>query len=187
MRENTKSIVSRRGVRWRVIAWSSAAIILMVPLLAMQFTDEVVWGLGDFAIFGALLAGVGVTFELATRKASTTTYRSAVGVALGAAFVLVWVSSAVGVIGAEHNDANLMYVGVLIVGVVGALVARFKPHGMVRALLATALAQLLVAVIALTTGMGSTGPSWPLDIIALTGFFAALWLLSAWLFRKAAR
>jgi len=45
----------------------------------------------------------------------------------------------------------------------------------------------LVGVIALIAGLGSTGANWPGAIVFLTGFFAALWLLSAWLFRKAAR
>jgi len=63
----------------------------------------------DFAVFGALLLGVGVTFELAARKTGNIVYRSAVGVALAAAFILVWVNGSVGVIGSEDNDANLMY------------------------------------------------------------------------------
>jgi TctA family transporter len=84
-----------------------------------------------------------------------------------------------------------MYAGVLAVGTIGAFIARFKPKGMARAFLATALAQALVAVIAVSGGFGSGGfgstdPSWPLEILLLTGFFAALWLISAWLFRKAA-
>ncbi len=60
-------------------------------------------------------------------------------------------------------------------------------NGMARALFATVLAQALVAVIALTAGLGSTGPIWPWDILILTGFFTALWVGSAWLFRNAAR
>ena len=71
--------------------------------------------------------------------------------------------------------------------IIGAVIARFQPHGMARALVATALAQALVAVIALIAGLGSTGANWPRVIVVLTGFFAALWLGSAWLFRKAAR
>jgi hypothetical protein len=63
--------------------------------------------------------------------------------------------------------------------------AHFQPHGMVRALYATALAQAAVAVIALIARWGSTAPIWPKDILFLTVFFVALWLLSAWLFRKA--
>lgn len=93
---------------------------------------------------------------------------------------------AVGIIGAEDNPANLMYGGVLAVGVIGAIIARFQPDGMARALFATALAQALVAVIALIAGLRPPGANWPNALVVLTGFFAALWLLSAWLFRRAA-
>ena len=104
-----------------------------------------------------------------------------------AAFILVWMVLDVGVIGAVGDLADLMYIGVVAVGIIGAIIARFQPHGMARALFATALAQALVAVIALTAGLGSTGPIWPWDILILTGFFAALWVGSALLFRKTAR
>ncbi len=96
-------------------------------------------------------------------------------------------NGAVGIIGDESNDANMMYFGVLAVGAIGAIVARFQPGGMVRALYVTAFAQVAVAVIALIAGLGSTAPVWPNDILVITGFFVALWLLSAWLFRNAAR
>ncbi len=176
----------RRGSRLRVAAWSAAALILLLPLVAMQFTDQVVWDVADFAIFGALLVGVGVTYELVVRKTGDTAYRAAVGVALAAAFILVWVNGAVGIIGSEDNDANLMYGGVLAVGVIGAIIARFQPRGMARALFATALAQASVAVVALIAGLGSPG-SGPLEIANLNGFFVALWVGSALLFREAAR
>ena len=55
--------------------------------------------------------------------------------------MLVWINLAVGIIGSEDNPANLMYGGVLAVGVAGAVAARFRPGGMARALAATALAQ----------------------------------------------
>ncbi len=145
------------------------------------------WDVLDFAVFAAMLLGVVVIFTLAKRKADNTAYRFAVGVALTAAFILIWVNGAVGIIGDANNDANMMFFGVLAVGIIGAIIARFQPHGMARALYATALAQTAVAVIALIAGLGSTGPIWPKDILVLTGFFVALWLLSAWLFRNAAR
>jgi GNAT superfamily N-acetyltransferase len=113
-------------------------------------------------------------------------YRAAVGVALAAAFILVWMNLAVGVIGTEDDLANLMYVGVLAVGIIGAIVARFRPHGMARALFATALAQALVAGIALIFGLGLPW-SPPLEILALNGFFVALFVGSAMLFRHAGR
>ena len=131
------------------------AFILLLPLLAMQFTDEVVWDLADFAVAGVLLFGAGLTYELVARKGGTIAYRAAVGVAVAAALLLVWMNLAVGLIGTEDNPANLMYVGVLAVGIIGAVIARFQPHGMARALFATALAQMLVPVIALIAGMGA--------------------------------
>ncbi|TFG52494.1 MAG: hypothetical protein E4H37_05830 [Gemmatimonadales bacterium] len=176
----------RRGSRWRMAAWAAAALILLLPWVAMQFTDEVAWDLADFAVFGALLIGVGVTYELAARMTGNTAYRAAVGVALAAAFLLVWVNGAVGIIGSEDNNANLMYGGVLGVGIIGAVLARFRPHGMARALFAMALAQAVVAVIALIAGSGSPG-SGPLEIVGLNGFFIVLFVGSALLFRKAAR
>lgn len=112
-------------------------------------------------------------------------YRSAIGVALAAAFILVWLSLGVGIIGADGDPANLMYFGVLAVGIIGAAIARFRPRGMARALLATALAQASVAAIALIAGLGYPW-SGPLEILALNGFFVALFVGSAWLFRRAA-
>ena len=117
--------------------------------------------------------------------ATNTAYRSAVGIALLTAVLLFWVNGAVGIIGGDGNYANLLYGGVVAVGAVGALMARFQPHGMSRALLGTALAQVLVPVIVVSAGLG-TAPAGSWDILILSGFFAALWMGSALLFRKAA-
>ena len=187
MTEKEMGSVGLHGHRFRIAAWAVAALLLMLPLIAMQFSDQVDWKAADFVVFGAMLAGVGVTFELAAAYTGNTMYRIAVGVAVVSAFVLVFVNLAVGVIGTENNTANLMYGGVLAVGVIGAVVARFQPGGMAQAMIATAVAQALVAAIALIARFGSTGPAWPLDILMFTGALTSMWLLSAWLFRKAAR
>jgi hypothetical protein len=186
MEGNVENGGGRDGSRWRIAAWVVAALILLLPLLAMQFTDEVQWGVVDFALAGALLVGTGLIFELAVRTTGNIAYRAAVGVALAAAFILVWLSLGVGIIGKDGDPANLMYFGVLAVGITAAVMARLRPAGMARALLATALAQALVAAIAL---MGRLGYPWsgPLEILALNGFFVALFVGSALLFRKAAR
>jgi hypothetical protein len=120
-------------------------------------------------------------------KTDNIAYRSAVGVALAAALFLLWLMGAVGVIGVEGDRADLMYFGVLAVGIVGAIIARFKPHGMARALYATALAQALVAVIALIAGKHESSISSVAEILGLNGIFVALFLGSAWLFQRAAR
>jgi len=119
-------------------------------------------------------------------RMSSTAYRSAIGLAVAAAFMLVWLSLGVGIIGKDGDPANLMYFAVLAVGIIGAIVARLQPHGMARALSATALAQALVAAIALIAGLGLPW-SGPAEILLLNGFFIALFAGSAWLFRRAAR
>jgi hypothetical protein len=172
---------------WRIAPWMIAALLLLLPLAAMPFTDQVNWDETDFFAFGTMLLGACSTYELAARVTGSTAFRAAVGVAVVAAFILIWMNLAVGIIGSEDNPANLMYAGVLAVAVLGGLVVRFQPHGMAHVLVATALAQAVVGIIALSAGLGSTGANWPHVIVVLTGFFSALWLLSAWLFRKAAR
>lgn len=114
-----------------------------------------------------------------------TAYRLAAGVALAAALILAWLSLGVGIIGADGDRANLMYFGVLAVGIVGALIARFRPGGMARALLAMALGQALIFVIALIARLGYPY-SGPLELLGLNGFFIAVFVGSAWLFRRAA-
>lgn len=118
--------------------------------------------------------------------ANRTAYRAAIGLALAAVFILVWLSLGVGIIGRDGDPANLMYFGVLAVGIIGAIIARLQPHGMARALIATALAQALVAAIALIAGLGLPW-SGPVEILLLNGFFVALFTGAAWLFRRATR
>jgi hypothetical protein len=187
MPENMENGGGRRGRFWRIAPWAIAGLIFLLPLVAMQFTDRIDWDETDFAVIGAMLLGACGAYELAARVTRNSAYRAAVGVAVVAAFILVWMNLAVGIIGSEDNPANLMYGGVLAVAILGALVVRLEPGGMARALAATALAQVSVGVIALVAGLGSTGANWPRVIVVLTAFFAALWLVSAWLFWKAAQ
>lgn len=183
---NVETGNGRRGSRWRIAGWSAAALLLLLPLVAMQFTDEVHWTSADFILAATSLLGVGTLLELAVRKTGNAAYRWAFGLALITALLLVWVNGAVGIIGSEDNDANLLYGGVLAVGILGSVLARFRPRGMAHALLATALAQASVAVGAAVAGAG-TPYSGALEIVALNGGFVALWVGSAVLFRRAAR
>lgn len=172
---------------WRLAARPllAAAVLLAVPLVAMQLTDEVVWTLADFAIMGALVVGTGVLYELASMKAGSAAYRLAAAVALGAAFLLVWVTLAVGIIGASGDPADLMYGGVLAVGAVGALLARFRPLGMARAMFAMAAAQASTAAVALLAGwVPAYNPAF--EILGINGMFAALFVGSGLLFLRAA-
>lgn len=120
------------------------------------------------------------------RPARDIAYRSALGLALVAALVLIWLSLGVGLIGRDGDPANLMYFGVLAVGLVGAIAARLQAGGMARALMATAAAQGVVMVIVLVAGLGRPYDS-PAKILLLNGFFMAWFGASAWLFRHSAR
>ena len=95
---------------------------------------------------------------------------------------LPWESSA-----PEGDRFDLLYFVVLAVGIVGAVIARFQPGGMVRALLAMAIAQAVVAVIALLVGKQDVPVSSVAEIVGLNGFFVVLFLGSAWLFGRAER
>jgi len=115
---------------------------------------------------------------------SHTAYRLAVGLALTAAFLIIWLNAAAGLIGIEDDDpANLLYVGVLAIGFIGAILARLQPRGLARALFATALAQALVGAIALK--LPNTAGS--LQIVIVHGVFVALFAGAALLLRYAAR
>ena len=145
------------------------------------------WDLLDFIVFGAMIGGVAALYMLVKRRTGNTTYRIAAGVALVGTFLLLWINGAVGVIGDEGNDANMMFFGVLAVGFIGAAIARFRAKGMSLALYAMAGAQVLVAIVALAGQLGAGAPAWPQDVLFLTAFFVALWLLSGRLFSNAAR
>ena len=118
---------------------------------------------------------------------TTSAYRFGVGAALATAFVLAWVIGAVGLVGIEGDPFDLIYAGVLAVGVIGAMIARLRPLGMARALFATALAQASVAVIALIAGKHHVEVSSVLEILGSNAFFVTLWVGSALLFKASAR
>lgn len=174
------------GSPLRIAGWSLAALILLHPLVAMRFTDEVSWDAADFLFMAALLGGVGFGLELAVRNTANAACRAAAGLALASAFLLVWINAAVGIIGSEDEPANLLFGGVLAVAFLGSVAARFRPGGLARAMAAAALSQASVPAIASTFGLAPTALLWSAEVLALTGFFTAMWLLSAWLFRKAA-
>ena len=116
----------------------------------------------------------------------TDSYRFATVLALATAFILVWLIGAVGVIGAEGDPFDLMYFGVLVVGIIGAISARLQPYGMARALFAMAFAQVLVTLVALIAGKHQSSVSSVPEILILNGFFIALFFGSARLFGNAA-
>lgn len=77
---------------------AGTAFVLLVPLLAMFFTDEIQWNLSDFVAAGTLLVGAGFVYELLASKVSARR-RAVVAVVLITTILLVWVELAVGIFG----------------------------------------------------------------------------------------
>jgi hypothetical protein len=85
--------ITRRVTVWAIIV----ALILLVPLVAMQFTDEVNWTRSDFVVAGVLLFGSALIYELGTKNMTNTNNRLAVGIAVAAVLLWLWAELAVGV------------------------------------------------------------------------------------------
>jgi hypothetical protein len=156
-------------------------LILLLPLVTGAD-----WTLFDYIVAGALLGGAGLVLELVVRASGSLAYRAGAGLAVAAAFLLVWVNGAVGFLGNEDNPANLMFAGVIAIAVLGSVIGGFKAKGMAWAMFVAAAAQVSVGVIAWTQGWTSPGDAGLYEVVMGTSIFSALWLLSGGLFWKAA-
>ena len=175
---NTKSSDGRNWNGWRIALWGGAASLLLLPLVAMQFTDEVNWDETDFIVMGALLGSAVLGVEFLVRRSNSLFYTLGSLLAVLASFLLVWANLAVGMIGSEDNNYNLLFGGVIAIAALGAVVGRFRADGMARAMIVAGLAQILVAA----GGLSADPRGGVLSMI-----LAGLWLLAALLFRQAAR
>lgn len=164
----------------------ATGILLLIPLVGMQFSDDVVWTLGDFIFAGVLLFGTGLAYLLISQKAVNATYKAAIGLALGSALFLIWSEGAVGIIGSPGGITGLMEMGILVIGFLGAILARLRPQGMARTLFTMALAQALIGTIAIFAGLGRPA-SPPLEIIGVSGMFITLFVGSGLLFRQSSQ
>ena len=71
--------------------------LLLIPLIAMQFTDEVNWNLFDFVVAAALLLSTGLAIDFVIRKVKSTKYRIALAIIIFTILLLIWAELAVGI------------------------------------------------------------------------------------------
>lgn len=76
-----------------------AELILLAPLIAMFFTEEVDWDVADFIVASILLAGIGLAYQLIVTGLKNNSRRAIIGAVLAAAMLLIWVELAVGLFG----------------------------------------------------------------------------------------
>jgi hypothetical protein len=173
---------ARPGIRRQLMYVAlTIAAILTIPLIG-QFP----WSGGDFVAMGTLLFGAGLAYVLIARRSDNPAYRIGVAVAVVSGLLLVWVNLAVGISGSEDNPANALYGAVLVIGFVGAVVARFRAQGLSRSLLVMAIAQFFVPVIAMFLWRPTLDePPGIVGVFLLNTVFAALFAVSSLMFRRA--
>ena len=153
---------------WRIAGWGLVATLLSLPAL-LRFP----WTVSDFIVMGVLLGTLGLGVEFLVRQTGSAFVRLGVIVAMITGFLTVWVNLAVGMIG-DGGPYNLWFGGVLLVALIGGILVRLRPEGMVRVTLLTAALQVAV-------GLGGYGLD-PRGAVLSSGF-ALFWLLSAALFQ----
>lgn len=181
MTEQARTNGRSGGQGWRLAVWGGAAALMLAPAVAARLTDEMAWDRADFILVAILLAALCGAWELAMHKSGNWAFAAGALVAAGAAFLLFAVNGAVGFIGDEDNAVNLLFFGVITLALGGAVIVRFRPEGMARTMAVTAGAQVAAAGLAAAMVPDVRG------FLVGTAMFVPLWLLSSWLFARAAR
>ncbi len=84
---------------------SVVATLLLIPFIAMQFTEQVQWSPFDFAFMGSLMLGTGVVIVFLWRRVKQLEHRLAVaGIVLLLLFI-IWAELAVGIFGSPFAGA----------------------------------------------------------------------------------
>jgi len=167
---------------WRVATWGGAAGLLSLPAIAMAFFPDagVDWSGSDFVLMGVMLFVACASVEVGAHVGDDFAYLGGVVMAVGTGFVTVWANLAVGMIQDEGDPANLVFLAVLALAVLGTLAARFKAAGMSKVMLATGAAQALVGVSVAVAALDN------LQTAGLIAAFAVGWWLAAFLFHLSA-
>lgn len=165
---------------WRVALGAFGA--LLVPIVASRLVEGWNWGPGAFVFTYVLFFATGMAYALIARHSRAWSYKAAVGLALAAGFVLGW--STMVHMSETENPLNLVYFGVLLVGAIGAALARLQSAGLARAMFAMAVA--LAGAWWITQVLWSdtaAGPVWEVGV--KHGAFVLLFATAGLLFRHA--
>ncbi len=159
--------------------------VLLIPLVGNMTVEGWNWTWRDFLFAWVVFAATALIYRfIATRTVANLAYRLGAGLAVAAGFLIFWMTAAVQIIG-EENPGNLLYLGVILIGLVGVGLARFQPAGMAKAAFATAISTFFVPVIAVTFWPSDFSPGVP-QVFMLNGFFVLMFTLAGLLFRHAA-
>lgn len=152
-----------------------ALAALMVPLVASQIVEGWNWPPKAFVLVYVLFFLTGMAYAIIARRMSAWSYKVAVGVSLAAGFGLGW-SNMVHVADSE-NPANLLYFSVLIIGIIGACLARLKPQGLALTLFVMAATMALISLLLPSGAPPDMARRMAIGHTGLTILFAASGLL----------
>lgn len=164
---------------WRIAGWGALMSLLLIPLIAMRFTDEVQWTGSDFIIAAVLLFALGLGIELAVRIGRSAPQRLGMLTATVAGFLTIWVTGAVGIIGSENEPLNAGFVFMVMALLLGSVLVWFRPRPMKWLTAAAAFAQYGFGAAALAL-MPGHAVEW-----GVLTFFAMLWGFAAACFHQA--
>ena len=119
-----------------------------------------------------------------TRTLSTPTarYVLALGVSLATVVFLLLGIGALGIVGDGDRDA--LYLAAPAVALLVGLVTRFRANGMALALAAAAVVTVVAGAIAVGLVATDRESASILDVVMLTGMYAVLFAVGAWLFTR---
>ena len=166
---------------WRIARWTAALALLLTPLAMMQVSDEWHWTPRSFLFAGIMIGGVGLLYEFAERASGSRAYRAGVAIALASSFLTVWTTLV-------RDDGNgIGFFMLVMAAATGAFAARLQPAGMARTMLGVAIMQALLGAAIATAPSTASTPDGASRTLLFSGFFTALWLVSAICFRAAAK
>lgn len=177
--ENIGSTRSRLNI-WRILGWGGAIVLILTPLVAMQFTKEVDWDETDFIVATIIFGIVGGLIEFAVRLSSNWYFRLGAMFAVLAGFMVIWSNLAVGMIGNEDNPVNLWFGLVLLIAIIGSIAARFRGSILPKAMLMAGAVQIAIGIFAGILGSDMRGGRFTIVL-------SVAWLISSLLFWCAAR
>ncbi|MEC7817747.1 MAG: hypothetical protein VX454_03695 [Pseudomonadota bacterium] len=165
---------------WRIAGWSAALALVLLPAIAMGFTDEVDWTAIDFVFAGVLTFSLGIGIEIAVRVGRSGVHSLGLGIAAVAGFLTLWANAAVGFIGAEGEPVNIAISLMVVVAAILTLAARFRPNVLRYVFAAVALGQIAAGLYA-TSAMPGHAVEWGVLTV-----FAGIWSAAALCFHRAA-
>ena len=159
--------------------------LLLIPFTGNLTVEGWNWTWTDF-VFAWVVFSLTTFFYrfLVTRGVANFAYKAGVALAVLAGFLVFWITAAVQIIG-DENPANILYLGVILTGLGGVALARFRPAGMAKAAFATAAVTFVVPVVGVILKPSDFSPGIP-QVFMLNGYFVLMFAASGLLFRQAA-